>query len=103
MKKIGILLVFTMEGITIRGLNIDDFAVVREYKLDDFIPDEPVMGSMELMEGDGFFDKIIHKEVEKAMLLRSIEGGASFAAFDDKGQIAGVRLGQIFTPETLPP
>ncbi len=94
---------FTMEGITIRGLNIDDFAVVREYMLDDFIPDEPVMGSMKLLEGDGFFDKIIHKEVEKAMLLRSLDGGASLGAFDDSGQIAGVRLGQIYTPDTIPP
>ncbi len=92
----------SLDGIEISVLTEKDFDDVVQYFIEEFLPDEPIMSTINVMEGNGFFDKIVQKEVQKEFLMKSLQGGTSFGARNQDGTLVGVRLGQIMTPTTVP-
>jgi hypothetical protein len=90
-----------MENIKIEKLTTKDIESVKKYWLEDFVPDEPMLSSMKMFEGSNFFDKMVHKDLEKKIFNECIEKNASFGAWDDAGNLMGVRLGQIMEVNKL--
>ena len=88
-----------LEIIKLEPKHIDQ---VFEYFIQEFSPDEPLFQSFQFFEGDGFFDRLLAKDVKKLIMEEPILAGDSFGAFDKEGNLLGIRLGKIAVKGNLP-
>ena len=75
---------------------------VFEFLMTQFIPDEPLFIATEAYSGDGLAEKILQGDVRERFTKRPLEAGDSLGAFDDNGNLLGIRLGFISDKQSLP-
>ena len=90
-----------MESVEIIKLTLEHVDKVVEYMKEEFIPDEPIMGTFGIMMGTDFISKMFEKEIKKELVIDPIEMGHSFGAFDEEGNLLGIKLGKILTKENM--
>ena len=91
-----------MEDLEIIKLEPKHIEQVFQYQLEEFCPDAPLFQTFKFFEGQGYFDKLIAKDIKKLIIEEPIKAGDSFGAFDKQGNLLGIRLGKIAEQGKLP-
>ena len=79
----------------IETLRMEHFDEAYELLKTDFLPDEPLFATCGPYDGSiGISEKIVLGDL-KDDAKRTIESGDSFGAFDEHGNLLGVRMGCI--------
>ena len=81
-------------------LTLEHADKVEQYIFEEFMPDEPTMGSFsDLFDGNGIIQGWMRKMVRKDMIEKAINSGISFGTFDAEGNLLGIKLGKILYPD----
>ena len=91
-----------VEDLEIIKLEPKHIEQVFQYQIEEFCPDEPLFQTFKFFEGDGYFDKLMAKDIKKLLTEDPIKSGDSFGAFDKEGNLLGIRLGKIAVKGNLP-
>ena len=75
---------------------------VFDFLMTQFVPDEPLFMATQAYSGDGLAEKILKADVRGRFTERPLENGDSLGAFDDNGNLLGIRLGFISDRQSLP-
>ena len=91
-----------MDPIRIKTLTSDDEEQVFQFLVEEFAPDEPTMSSLGILLGKGLLDQVIYKHFSKKFVRPALRSGHSFAAWDEVGNLVGVKLGKILKSDEEP-
>jgi len=90
-----------MENVKIVKLTFEDVEKVYKYMVEEFVPDEPVMSSFEILQNIDCLSNTLNKDWKKELVVKPIESGHSFGAFNDEGDLLGIKLGNVLTKESI--
>ena len=82
---------WSQKGISFKILTLDDYEKIKAFLESYFYPEEPIIRTLKLMEGNGYFDKKIHNFVNHYMIKICLKDGTSMVAIDENGDIVGSR------------
>ena len=82
---------WTQKGITFKVATMDDYEKLRTFLATYFFPEEPISGTLNLYEGDGWGDKILKKLLDEECINKGIKDETSLLAVDQNGDIVGSR------------
>ena len=84
-----------MDSIRINTMSSDDEEQLVQFLVDEFMPDEPICSSLMFnLQGNGLMAKFFRNMFKKD-LRPYLASGQSFAAWDEDGNLLGVKVGKV--------
>ena len=84
-----------MESPEIVQLSAEHLDKVFDFLIQDFFENEPISATIKLHKGSGLLHNMTMSFIKKEYIKKMLESGFSFGAFDNEGNVLGVKIGKL--------